>query len=205
MEIERALGADVIMAFDHCPPGQAERSLAEAASQRTLEWLARCRTRFDELQREDPEGPQQALFPVLQGGIHADLRVDAARRTREIGDWHGMAIGGLSVGEPKPVMYETLDAVVPEMPGEIPRYLMGVGYPEDLVEAIGRGVDMFDCVAPTRNGRNGTVWVRDIGQMNIKAAPSGPTRNRSTRAARATPAAATPGRTCAICSSQGNG
>ena len=170
MEIERALGADVIMAFDQCPPGQADETLAEAASRRTLEWLARCRHRFDELRAEDPEGPEQALFPVVQGGVHRKLRVAAARRTRELGNWHGMAIGGLSVGEPKPVTYEILDALEPEMPPEIPRYLMGVGYPDDLVEAIGRGVDMFDCVAPTRNGRNGTVWVREQGQMNIKAA-----------------------------------
>jgi queuine tRNA-ribosyltransferase len=170
MEIERDLGADVIMAFDHCPPGQADRSLAEAATDRTLEWLARCRTRFEELRLEDAEGPVQALFPIVQGGIYPDLRVEAARRTQEAGTWHGMAIGGLSVGEPKPVTYEILEALEPAMPRDVPRYLMGVGYPDDLIEAIGRGVDMFDCVAPTRNGRNGTVWVRGEGQMNIKAA-----------------------------------
>jgi queuine tRNA-ribosyltransferase len=170
MEIERDLGADVIMAFDHCPPGQADRAHAEAATQRTLEWLVRCRTRFEELRLEDPEGPAQALFPIVQGGVYPDLRVEAARRTREVGEWHGMAIGGLSVGEPKPVTYEILEALEPEMPRDVPRYLMGVGYPDDLIEAIGRGVDMFDCVAPTRNGRNGTVWVREEGQMNIKAA-----------------------------------
>lgn len=170
MEIERALGADVIMAFDHCPPGQADETLAEEASRRTLEWLVRCRTRFDELRADGPQGPAQALFPVVQGGIHPVLRVEAARRTRELGDWHGMAIGGLSVGEPKPVTYEILDAIEPQMPREIPRYLMGVGYPDDLIEGIGRGVDMFDCVAPTRNGRNGSAWVRDEGHLNIKAA-----------------------------------
>lgn len=170
MEIERALGADIIMAFDHCPPGQADRGLAEEATRRTLAWLDRCRTRFDELLTAEPEGPQQALFPIIQGGSFADLRVQAARETVARGPWHGLAIGGLSVGEPKPVMYEMLDAVVPEMPDELPRYLMGVGYPEDLVEGIARGVDMFDCVAPTRNGRNGAVWVRDEGRMNIKAA-----------------------------------
>ncbi|HEX6069001.1 MAG TPA: tRNA guanosine(34) transglycosylase Tgt [Longimicrobiaceae bacterium] len=170
MEIERDLGADVIMAFDHCPPGQADRSLAEAATHRTLEWLARCRTRFEQLRLEDAEGPVQALFPIVQGGIYPDLRVEAARRTQEAGTWHGMAIGGLSVGEPKPVTYEILEALEPAMPRDVPRYLMGVGYPDDLIEAIGRGVDMFDCVAPTRNGRNGTVWVRGEGQMNIKAA-----------------------------------
>src|SRR5690606_5033041 len=119
---------------------------------------------------DDPEGPQQALFPIVQGGIHADLRVEAARRTAELGPWPGTAIGGLSVGEPKPVMYERLEVGVPEIPRELPRYLMGVGYPEDLIEGIARGVDMFDCVAPTRNGRNGTVWVRKLGRINIKSA-----------------------------------
>ena len=170
MEIERALGADVIMAFDHCPPGQADRTLASTASERTLAWLARCRERFDQLLVEDPEGPAQTLFPIVQGGVHRDLRVEAVRRTVELGAWNGLAIGGLSVGEPKPVMHEMLEAVVPEAPPELPRYLMGVGYPEDLIEGIARGVDMFDCVAPTRNGRNGTVWTRSMGRVNIKGA-----------------------------------
>jgi queuine tRNA-ribosyltransferase len=168
MEIERALGADVIMAFDHCPPGQADRTLAREASHRTLDWLRRCRSRFEALELEDPEGPQQALFPIVQGAVYPDLRVEGARATLEIGDWSGIAIGGLSVGEPKPAMYEMLDALEPELPHALPRYLMGVGYPDDLLEAIGRGVDMFDCVAPTRNGRFGTAWTRD-GQINIKA------------------------------------
>ncbi len=168
MEIERALGADVIMAFDHCPPGQAERSLAAEASQRTLEWLQRCRTRFDELKLEDPTGPTQTLFPIVQGAVYPELRVAAARATLGMAEWDGIAIGGLSVGEPKPAMYEMLDVLEPELPPRLPRYLMGVGYPDDLLEAIGRGVDMFDCVAPTRNGRFGTAWTRD-GQINIKA------------------------------------
>ena len=170
MEIEHALGADVIMAFDHCPPGQADRRLAEEATQRTLEWLVRCRTRFGALQEEHPEGPQQALFPIVQGSVYPDLRRQAARDTLAIGDWAGIAIGGLSVGEPKPVMHEMLDALEPELPQSMPRYLMGVGYPEDLIEGIARGVDMFDCVAPTRNGRNGTIWTHDEGQVNIKRA-----------------------------------
>ena len=170
MEIERALGADVIMAFDHCPPGQADRSLAEEASRRTLQWLERCRTRFDTLQREDAEGPAQALFPIVQGAVYPELRREAARATLALGDWHGIAIGGLSVGEPKPRMYEVLEALEPELPRNIPRYLMGVGYPDDLLEGIARGVDMFDCVAPTRNGRFGTAWVHGEGQINIKAA-----------------------------------
>jgi queuine tRNA-ribosyltransferase len=168
MEIERALGADVIMAFDHCPPGQADRALASEASRRTLEWLQRCRARFDALVREEPEGPRQTLFPIVQGAVYPDLRAEAARATLEMADWDGIAIGGLSVGEPKPAMYEMLDVLQPELPERLPRYLMGVGYPDDLLEAIGRGVDMFDCVAPTRNGRFGTAWTRD-GQLNIKA------------------------------------
>jgi queuine tRNA-ribosyltransferase len=100
MEIERALGADVIMAFDHCPPGQAHRGLAEEASARTLAWLARCRERFTRLNDEDPAGPVQSLFPIVQGSIYPDLRRQAARDTLSLGDWDGVAIGGLSVGEP---------------------------------------------------------------------------------------------------------
>jgi queuine tRNA-ribosyltransferase len=168
MEIERALGADVIMAFDQCPPGQSSREVATEAYERTLRWLERCRRRFAALPAEDPQGPEQTLFPIVQGGIYPDLRVASARATLAAGDWDGIAIGGLSVGEPKPTMYGMLDAVMPELPGRLPRYLMGVGYPDDLLEAIGRGVDMFDCVAPTRNGRNGAVWIHGEGQVNIK-------------------------------------
>lgn len=169
MEIERALGADVIMAFDHCPPGQADRSLAESATRRTLEWLVRCRDRFVALQ-EETRGPQQTLFPIVQGSVYPDLRRESLRRTLEVGDWHGVAIGGLSVGEPKPTMYSILEELQPELPPAVPRYLMGVGYPDDLVEGIARGVDMFDCVAATRNGRNGAVWTATEGQINIKRA-----------------------------------
>ena len=167
MEIEHALGADIIMAFDECPPGQASRGVAEDAHERTLRWLRRCRERFDALWNGRER--TQTLFPILQGSVFPDLRKDAARRTFEIADWHGVAIGGLSVGEPKPKMYEMLEVLEPELPARLPRYLMGVGYPDDLVEAIGRGIDMFDCVAPTRNGRNGTVWVEGAGQVNAKA------------------------------------
>jgi len=168
MEIERDLGADVIMAFDQCPPGQSSREVATEAYERTLRWLERCRKRFLELPGEDPEGPVQTLFPIVQGGIYPDLRVASARATLDAGDWDGIAVGGLSVGEPKPTMYGMLDAVMPALPDRLPRYLMGVGYPDDLLEAIGRGVDMFDCVAPTRNGRNGAVWTHAEGQVNIK-------------------------------------
>jgi queuine tRNA-ribosyltransferase len=170
MEVQRALGADIIMAFDECPPGQASREVAVEAHERTLRWLERCRRRFEQLVAEDGGIDRQVLFPILQGSVHADLRIEAARRTLELGDWRGVAIGGLSVGEPKPRMYEILDALEPELPPALPRYLMGVGYPDDLLEAIRRGIDMFDCVAPTRNGRNGTAWVEDDGQVNVKAA-----------------------------------
>jgi queuine tRNA-ribosyltransferase len=169
METERALGADIIMAFDECPPGQAARDVAEAAHERTLRWLARCRAHFDQLTAESA-GPRQTLFPILQGSVFGDLRKDAARRVFEMADWDGVAIGGLSVGEPKPRMYEMLEVLEPALPASHPRYLMGVGYPDDLIEAIARGVDMFDCVAPTRNGRNGTVWIEGEGQVNVKAA-----------------------------------
>jgi queuine tRNA-ribosyltransferase len=169
MEIQRALGADIIMAFDECPPGQAARDVAEEAHERTLRWLQRCRDHFEQLKSES-DGPQQTLFPILQGSVFADLRKDAARRVFELADWDGVAIGGLSVGEPKPRMYEMLEVLEPELPASHPRYLMGVGYPDDLIEAIARGIDMFDCVAPTRNGRNGTVWIEGEGQVNVKAA-----------------------------------
>ena len=168
MDVEHALGADIIMAFDECPPGQASREKAVEAYERTLRWLVRCRTRFEEIWADGRERTQ-TLFPIVQGSVFPDLRVEAVRRTMEIGDWNGIAIGGLSVGEPKPRMYEMLDALEPVLPPRLPRYLMGVGYPDDLIEAIRRGVDMFDCVAPTRNGRNGTAWVAGEGQVNVKA------------------------------------
>ncbi len=169
MAVQRALGADVIMAFDECPPGQSDRLLADEAHQRTLRWLERSRKRFAELVAEDG-GPVQTLLPIAQGSTFTDLRRDAVRRIRDAGDWRGIAIGGLSVGEPKPVMYEVLESIRPELPDAWPRYLMGVGYPVDLVEAIRRGYDLFDCVAPTRNGRNGTAWVEEQGHVNLKAA-----------------------------------
>ncbi|HUE76332.1 MAG TPA: tRNA guanosine(34) transglycosylase Tgt [Longimicrobiales bacterium] len=168
MEIEAALGADVIMAFDECPPGQAERAVAVGAHERTLRWLERSRAAFEALQR-DGESRDQTLLPIIQGSTFRDLRVDAVRRVGDLGDWHGIAIGGLSVGEPKPVMWEVLEAIEPVLPEALPRYLMGVGYPDDLLESIARGVDLFDCVAPTRNGRNGTAWVEGEGQVNVKA------------------------------------
>jgi queuine tRNA-ribosyltransferase len=171
MRIERNLGADVIMQFDHVIPGQSDAPSARDASERSLRWLARCSRAFGALNRDDPipGRSEQALFPIVQGGIHADLRIEAARAIRDMGDWKGFGIGGLSVGEPKPEMYRILEAVHDVLPVDRPRYLMGVGFPEDLIEGVRRGVDLFDCVAPTRMGRNGTVFTAD-GRLNIKRA-----------------------------------
>ena len=171
MRIERNLGADVVMQFDHVIPGQSDAAIARDASERSLRWLARCATAFAELNADDPlpGRAEQALFPIVQGGVHADLRAEAARAIRGMGDWSGFGIGGLSVGEPKLEMYRILEALNHELPSDRPRYLMGVGFPEDLIEGVRRGVDLFDCVAPTRMGRNGTVFTAD-GRLNIKRA-----------------------------------
>ncbi|HEX3867511.1 MAG TPA: tRNA guanosine(34) transglycosylase Tgt [Gemmatimonadaceae bacterium] len=165
MQIERNLGADVIMQFDHVIPGQSDEAAARDASDRSVRWLERCAAEFEKLGAAE----RQALFPIVQGGVHESLRVRAARAIAERGDWRGYGIGGLSVGEAKPDMYRILDVLDGELPRNRPRYLMGVGFPEDLVEGVLRGVDLFDCVAPTRMGRNGTAFTRD-GRLNIKRA-----------------------------------
>ncbi len=168
MGIETNLGADVIMQFDHVIPGQSTHAAAQDASERSLRWLARCRAEFDRL-HAGPAAPSQTLFPIVQGGIHADLRAAAAAAIRGSGDWDGYAIGGLSVGEEKPAMYEMLELCDAALPRDRPRYLMGVGFPEDLVEGVARGVDLFDCVAPTRMGRNGAAFT-STGRLNLKNA-----------------------------------
>jgi queuine tRNA-ribosyltransferase len=164
MEIEWALGADVAMAFDHVVPGQAPHVLALEGMERTLRWLDRCRIRHQEL---SDGGELQTLWPIVQGGTHDDLRLRSIEGTLERGPWTGIAIGGLSVGEPKPVMHRILETLGPVLPGGMPRYLMGVGFPPDLLEGIARGVDLFDCVAPTRNGRHGSAWTAG-GRVNIR-------------------------------------
>jgi len=190
MEIERNLGADVIMQFDHVIPGQSEESVARDASERSVRWLVRCVAALERLRAGGPPpkttitaspalpgttfplpapSHPQALFPIVQGGIHQSLRRDAARAIRDLGDWSGFGIGGLSVGEAKPDMYRILEVVDGELPRDRPRYLMGVGFPEDLIEGVLRGIDLFDCVAPTRMGRNGAAFTRD-GRLNIKRA-----------------------------------
>ena len=182
MRIQRNLGADVIMQFDHVIPGQSTFADAQDASDRSIRWLERCltevRAQSSELRgslsdsaesRVTSHESRQALFPIVQGGIHPKLRTDAARTITGMNDWYGVAIGGLSVGESKPDMYAMLDLLHPELPADRPRYLMGVGFPEDLIEGVRRGVDLFDCVAPTRMGRNGTAF-SSTGRLNIKRA-----------------------------------
>jgi queuine tRNA-ribosyltransferase len=167
MRIERNIGADVIMQFDHVIPGQSELALARDASERSLRWLRRSLDEVTRLNAEDPR--PQALFPIVQGGIHASLRQEAAREIAAMHDWVGYAIGGLSVGEAKPDMYAMLETTHEALPQDRPRYLMGVGFPEDLIEGVARGVDLFDCVAPTRMGRNGTAFT-STGRLNVRRA-----------------------------------
>jgi len=167
MEIQWTLGADVAMAFDHVAPGQVDASTSRDALERTLRWLERCASRHASLAKDSPD--RQTLWPIVQGGTHADLRRASLDGTMARGNWTGIAIGGLSVGEPKVEMYETLSGLSPRLPPAIPRYLMGVGFPEDLVAGVERGVDLFDCVAPTRNGRNGSAFTDD-GVVNIRNA-----------------------------------
>jgi len=205
MEVQAALGAEIVMVFDECPPGDAGFEQTQKSLEMTARWAKRSKDRFNELQNEgadtgflsEPsavadglfvenqstlysnENPpatadgsdlsgQQALFGIIQGAGHLDLRKQSLDLTTEIG-FDGYAIGGLSVGEEKSVMYEVLEYLAPQMPKDAPRYLMGVGTPEDLVEAVSRGVDMFDCVMPTRNGRTGGVFTSH-GKLNIRNA-----------------------------------
>jgi queuine tRNA-ribosyltransferase len=195
MEIQAALGAEIVMVFDECPPGDAGFEQTKKSLEMTARWAKRSKDKFNELQNsgldtgflpqefqvENQEKPetlnlkpetnlsgQQALFGIIQGAGHLDLRKQSLELTTGIG-FDGYAIGGLSVGEEKSVMYEVIDFLAPQMPFDAPRYLMGVGTPEDLVEAVYRGVDMFDCVLPTRNGRTGSVFT-SRGKINIRNA-----------------------------------
>ena len=177
MQVQATLGAEIAMAFDECPPGETAYDDALRSMELTLRWAKRSREAFDVTQasqagslRSAGKMPalRQALFGIVQGASYLDLRRESLARTVEIG-FDGYAIGGLSVGEEKPVMLEIIEDVAPRMPVDKPRYLMGVGTPEDLVEAVARGVDMFDCVLPTRNGRNGQAFT-SRGKLNIKNA-----------------------------------
>ena len=168
MEIQSELGADVVMAFDHVVPGQASFDVAREGMQRTLRWLDRCKAKHEELAGRRSAAPQ-TLWPIIQGGVHDELRISSLEGTLHRGPWTGVAIGGLSVGEPKPVLHRVLELLHPVLPAGIPRYLMGVGFPPDLLEGIARGIDLFDCVAATRNGRHGTAWL-ESGRLNVKGA-----------------------------------
>ena len=194
MEVQAALGSEIVMAFDECAPGGATHEEARRSLELTARWARRSRTRFDDLQSggqdtgrlltesevEIEKGDEretsaaenlsgrQSLFGIVQGATHLDLRRESLARTVEIG-FDGYAVGGLSVGEEKSVMYEVVEQIAPQMPRDRPRYLMGVGTPEDLVECVARGIDMFDCVLPTRNGRTGQA-LTSRGPLNVKNA-----------------------------------
>ena len=164
MDIERSIGADIIMALDECPPGTSEYAYAKKSLGLTHRWLDRCIKRFQET---DPlYGYEQSLFPIVQGCTYRDLRIESAEFVAGKGA-DGNAIGGLAVGEPTEVMYEMIEVVNAILPKDKPRYLMGVGTPANLLEAIERGVDMFDCVMPTRNGRNAILFTSQ-GIMNMR-------------------------------------
>lgn len=164
IDIQRTIGADIIMAFDECPPGDATYDYAKKSLDLTESWLDKCIKRFD--QTEPLYGHHQSLFPIVQGCVYTDLRKRAAEHIASL-NREGYAIGGLSVGEPAEVMYEMVEVVNNILPKDKPRYLMGVGTPENILEAIERGIDMFDCVMPTRNGRNGMLFTSE-GIINIR-------------------------------------
>ena len=179
VDIQWRLGADIAMAFDHVVPARSSPELACEGMERTLRWLDRCKARHEELAGRQGSGTtsplprfpasSQTLWPIVQGGVHDELRMRSLEGTLERGPWTGIAIGGLSVGEPKPVMHRILEQLEPVLPTEFPRYLMGVGFPADLLEGIARGIDLFDCVAATRNGRHGTAWLPN-GRINVRGA-----------------------------------
>jgi queuine tRNA-ribosyltransferase len=177
MEVQATLGSDIVMVFDECAPGNATHDETEKSVGLTAKWARRSRAAFDQLQlagadtgriNADGLSGTQALFGIIQGAGHLDLRRQSLHQTVEIG-FDGYAIGGLSVGEEKSVMFDVIDDLTHRMPSTNPRYLMGVGTPEDLIEAVARGVDMFDCVLPTRNGRTGQAFTSS-GKLNIKNA-----------------------------------
>jgi queuine tRNA-ribosyltransferase len=161
MEIQRLLGSDIQMVFDECPALPATHETIEKSMALSMRWAKRSKAAFG-------EQPGHACFGIVQGGTFADLRVRSAEELKEIG-FDGYAVGGLAVGEPQQAMFETLDATVPHLPANRPRYLMGVGKPADIVGAVLRGIDMFDCVLPTRSGRNGQAFTSE-GALNLKNA-----------------------------------
>ena len=172
MRIQSNLGSDIAMAFDECVENPAPYDYAKASCERTLRWLERCKKEHDRLNAlPDTVNPGQMLFGINQGATYADLRIWHMQQIAKI-DCDGYAIGGLAVGEPAEVMYEIIDAVEPHMPKDKPRYLMGVGTPSNIIEGVARGVDFFDCVMPSRNGRHGKLftWEGTVNILNEKYA-----------------------------------
>ena len=166
MQIQSNLGSTIAMAFDECPSSVAERAYIQPSVDRTTRWLERCKVKMDELNsREDTVNPHQLLFGINQGGIFEDIRIEHAKRISEL-DLPGYAIGGLAVGESHEDMYRIIEAVTPYLPLEKPTYLMGVGTPANILEAVDRGVDFFDCVYPSRNGRHGHAYT-SFGKINL--------------------------------------
>jgi queuine tRNA-ribosyltransferase len=161
MEIQRLLGSDIQMVLDECPALPADHATLERSMALSMRWARRSKAAFG-------VQPGRACFGIVQGGSYADLRLQSSRMLQDIG-FDGYAVGGLAVGEPQSVMFEVLDAVVPSLPADRPRYLMGVGKPDDIVGAVLRGIDMFDCVLPTRSGRNGQAFTRR-GTLNLRNA-----------------------------------
>jgi len=163
VDIQRALGSDIAMVFDECTPYPADHAEAETSMERSMRWAKRCFDRWNEY-----DGDGRALFGIVQGGVYPDLRRRSVDALLPIG-FDGIAIGGLSVGEPKELMYEIMESTAPQLPEDRPRYLMGVGTPEDIIRGVAAGIDMFDCVMPTRNARNGYLFTSG-GRVHIKNA-----------------------------------
>ncbi|MFH1369244.1 MAG: tRNA guanosine(34) transglycosylase Tgt [Elusimicrobiota bacterium] len=166
IEVQNRIGADIIMCFDECTPYPSTRDYAERSMLLSVDWAKRCKKAFEELRFTEGQG--QLLFGIVQGSVYADLRKESVEKMLKI-DFPGYALGGLSVGEPKEEILRIIDAAAPLLPEEKPRYAMGLGMPEDIWEAVERGIDMFDCVLPTRNGRNGQAFTSS-GKVNIKNA-----------------------------------
>jgi queuine tRNA-ribosyltransferase len=163
MEIQRLLGSDIVMAFDECTPYPCTKEVADKSMQLSMRWAKRSRSGFDS---GEDHAARAALFGIVQGGMHEDLRAHSAAALQEIG-FDGYAVGGLAVGEGQELMFSTLDFTTPMLPKDKPRYLMGVGKPDDIIGSVQRGIDMFDCVLPTRSGRNGQAFTHD-GPLNIR-------------------------------------
>ena len=166
MQIQSNLGSTIAMAFDECAPAKADRKYIQNSVDRTYRWLERCKKEMARLNSlPDTVNPEQMLFGIDQGGVFNDIRIDHAKRISEL-DLDGYAVGGLAVGETHEEMYDVLDNVVPYLPKDKPTYLMGVGTPANILEAVDRGIDFFDCVYPSRNGRHGHVYTK-FGKINL--------------------------------------